>query len=783
MVDVTLHGIDERLTENETSSDSSAPPDPSDVGREFGHFRAVEFIGSGGTGIVYRAERTDGVRQRVALKLVSGELGSALRRRFERETQLLARLEHPAIARLIDAGFQEGRAWIAMEFVRGERIDAYCSAHALAPRDIARLMLSLTEAVGVAHGSLVVHRDIKPANVLVAADGLPKLVDFGIATALRITEETTHAPTVNLNRMFSPHFAAPEQVTGGPITVATDIFGLGALAYRLLTGVVPHADAGGPLEYLVAVTERDVALPSRAALAAGREIAAVRALRGDLDAIVSKALERDPSRRYGSAAEMRADWQRYLDRQPVIARTPSPTYRLGKFVRRNALAVSLSALLAVSLVLGGVIAVLQAHRAATARDMAARRGEFLESVLRSTEPRADRRNISVAELLDAAGTTLEEKLGNEPLVEASMLGLIADTNDGLGRYPQGLAASERELALLEAHGGTALEIGRALTSKAELLREEARWAEAEPILRQALPMLRRLHARAELVAALDLLGIVLSHTYREREAEATFLEEIALESDGDEAVRNRRIYPYQALEGTFMDQGRYAEAESYGRQALDLARQTLPPDHPDLLAIEAQYGSVLVNSGRAAQAEPILRDVIVREIRTSGAGHKDTLMIQGLLADALIVLHRDAEAASLARATASQLEPLLGAKNYYTLNALQSYGVASCNIGAVDEGLAVMRRVQKARSLILPAGDRLVATADLGTGLCLYRARRYDEAESTLLRAAAALEAARGPRYRRTQEAYRALRDLYAATDREPDAARFSGKIISGFGS
>jgi hypothetical protein len=203
----------------------------------------------------------------------------------------------------------------------------------------------------------------------------------------------------------------------------------------------------------------------------------------------------------------------------------------------------------------------------------------------------------------------------------------------------------------------------------------------------------------------------------------------------------------------------------------------LPPDHPDLLAFEGQYASTLVNNGRPAEAEPLLRKVIAAETRVSGAGHKDTLMFQSLLANDLIELHRDAEAAAIAHAAAQSFATLLGADNAYTLTAWQNFAVATCNGPAPSEGLTVAERVEAAQRRLLPSTDRAVSSAESAVGTCLLRLGRYAEAEPKLLAAAAGLEAARGPAYRRTQATYRSLRDLYDATHRPQDAAKFAAKI------
>lgn len=440
----------------QTLAGSPAPPAESLVGRTVGRFRLVEAIGSGGMGVVYRAERSDGVQQTVAVKLLAPTLDAAARRRFEREAQLLARLEHPAVARLIDAGFDAEQAWIALEYVRGERIDQYCTGHALGPREIVRLLAVLAEALAAAHAMLVVHSDIKPANVLVTADGVPKLIDFGIATVLRDTG-AEQSPTVAVGRLFSPHYAAPEQIKGEPITVATDVYGLGALGYRLLTGSPAHRDAPTALAYLFAVTQRDVEPPAAAALAAGRPPAWARLLRGDLGSVLTKALERDPLKRYASAAEMGADLKRFLDNRPVTAVRASTLYRAGKFVRRHALAVSLAALSVASLVGGGLFASLQAHRAALARDEARAVTEFLENdILAAANPMvAGTRDVQLRPLLDAATHNLASRFAGQPAVLAELEAAM-----GTG-YAALFDSTKAESLLTAAEAGLAREFGDA----------------------------------------------------------------------------------------------------------------------------------------------------------------------------------------------------------------------------------------------------------------------------------------------------------------------------------
>jgi tetratricopeptide (TPR) repeat protein len=748
------------------------------AGQTYGHFRLTTRIGEGGMGVVYRAERIDGVQQSVAIKLISATVGHSGQVRFEREAQLLAQIEHAAVARLVDAGVQQGRAWIAMEFVNGLRIDDYCRAKDLSSSDIVGLLAQLAGAVAAAHRMLVVHNDIKPANVLVTAEGVPKLIDFGISRALQVAGAALPGgpATVGAGRLFSPGFAAPEQINGGPVTVATDVFGLGALAYRLLTGRSTFPDAVEPLDYMLAISQRDVELPSRAAQKAGRALEA-RQLRGDLDAILCKALERDPKRRYISAIDMQEDLQSYRTSRPVKARAASVFYRFGKFVRRNAPAVGLVGLLALGLLVSAIFVEMQRHRAEQARDVAARRAEFIENLLASVDPTGDKPNVTVAALLDSAAQELDQKLGGEPLVEASILGMIANTDGAMGRYPQALAASDRQLIMLRAHGAGALELGRALGTRGSLLRELGKWSDALPPLQQAVALLRPLDAPLDLCSAMDTLSAVLANSNQEKASEALYHEEIAIEMAGNAQLRAQRMNSFFGLSVLLANLGRYQEGADYGRQALAAARETLPADNPAVLNIETSYANALTTLHRSAEAEPLLRHIIAAQTKVLGPDHKHTLLTRLALVADLEDQHRDEEAATVGLPVARSLEALLGADNLYAMSAWNFYGSAACGSHQEDQGLAALRRVAAARQRIYPAGTWVIYSSQLAIGMCLYHMHQYGESESTLLAAVAGLEAARGPNFNRTQDGYRALRDLYTTLGKADDGARWNAKI------
>lgn len=750
---------------------ASAAPDRS--GCQYGPFRLLERLGIGGMGTVYRAERINDVPQVVAVKILRDELSAASSSRFLREARLLARLEHPSIARLIDVGVQEGEGWIAMEFVRGKPITDFCRTLAIAAR--VEILLAVADAVATAHRMLVVHRDIKPSNVLVTEDGTPKLIDFGIASALGPVGAGREL-TADVRSLFTPHYAAPEQVRGEAVTVATDVFGLGALAYHVLSGIEPFAHVTSVFGYMLAVTQEDITAPSEAAAATSPSMA--RRLRGDLDSILTKALAREPANRYAGVHELQADLRAYLEGLPVKARRLSWTYRLGKFARRRAVALGAATAFAAALVAAAGIYIAQAQRIAQAQSAAARRGEFLEGLLQSADPYNGRRDITVASLLDRATSQMDRHFGAEPLTEASMLELVARTNMDLGRYPEGHRANDRQLDILRRQGIHGLQLGRALMLRGELYRFESQWALSASALLEAIVQLQTLAPGADLCIALDNLGVAQMQLQQLDAAQSTFRRELAIEKQAGASLRGQRMqadYSMAALLGPEL--GHYDEAEPYAAEAWQLARELLKPDNPDWLEMEDGYAVALRNTRHPAEAEPIFRDALARSTRVLGPRHHDTLVTALGLGNDLIDLHRDAEAAQLALGSAHALDATLGSDNWYALYAWQQYGLASCNSGHEADGLSALQRVESKRRRLLPPTHRLIYSTEVDIGLCLTHLRRYTEAEPILLDAASGLEKSRGPGYPRTREAYAALRDLYAAANKADDSRRWAERL------
>jgi serine/threonine protein kinase len=345
-------------------------PEASEVeGRRIGPYRILSRRGHGGMGVVYQAVRDDDVfRKTVAFKVVHGGASPEHLRRLGRERQILARLQHPNIATILDGGTtDEGQPYLVMEYVEGQPIDAYCNAHGLVTRQRLEMFRIVCGAVHYAHQNLVVHRDLKPQNILVPADGQPKLLDFGIAKLLAAGVDPEDAPTATRLPLMTPEYASPEQVRGQPVTTSSDVYSLGVVLYELLTGSRPYAVPSDSLEGIVRVVcDTEPGLPSATGTSASE-------LRGDLDTILLKALRKDPSRRYLSAQEMADDIRRHLVGLPVLARPDTYAYRFSRFVGRHRAGVSAAALAVTGLLIGTIVAIQLARVARVERTRAEQR--------------------------------------------------------------------------------------------------------------------------------------------------------------------------------------------------------------------------------------------------------------------------------------------------------------------------------------------------------------------------------------------------------------------------
>ncbi len=505
------------------------------IGQRVGNYRLTELIDTGGTGAVYRGNRTDEEYEKtVAVKLLYREFSTGLMlRRFQRERRALAKFEHPFIARLLDGGTTEdGIPYFAMEYVEGEPIDQHCDKLCLSINARLRIFRRVCEAVHYAHQNLVIHRDLKPSNILVTHDGIPKLLDFGIAKLMSSMELDNRERTSTLMHALTTRYASPEQIQGGVITTATDVFSLGVVLYELLTGHPIHSFVGRPhYEQAKMICERDPIPPSERVVLDEMSSAAAdvqsasnparlapmrgskphqlrRRLRGDLDNIVCKALQRDPSRRYASVQEFSDDIERFLLNRPVIARKDTLAYRASRFARRNKLGVIGSAVLILALVTGiiGTSYGMRKARIAANAEIAARAeaeevSRFLRDTLSSANPYRRGRNATILELLEDASLRINRELVGKPGVEAAVRLTIAQTYEGLLMWNEAVHHSRIALSLnRELYGNDAASVATCMTELGYALTFQEK-PQAIQVLREALTLNRKHFAEKTLQVA------------------------------------------------------------------------------------------------------------------------------------------------------------------------------------------------------------------------------------------------------------------------------------------
>ncbi|MEM9998725.1 MAG: serine/threonine-protein kinase [Bacteroidota bacterium] len=731
-------------------------------GTRVGPYRIEGILGRGGMGTVYRAARADGTFEKaVALKLVKRGIDTdAVLRRFRHERQILAGLDHPHIARLLDAGAAaDGRPYLVMEVVDGLRITDYADRHGLDLEARLALFEQVCAAVAYAHRHLVVHRDLKPSNILVAEgenNGPPqaKLLDFGIARLL------DSAPDITLTqagqRILTPEYAAPEQRDGGAVTTATDVYALGVVLFELLVGRRP--DGPERLSDAAPVDQR-------------------RALRGDLDVLVATAMHPDPARRYASAEALRDDLVRRRTGLPLKAQPDSRAYRLRKFVERHRVGVAATALVAVLTL--AAVAALAFQQRQTARALAESEATvaFLEEVFTAVDPydpvRLD--TLRARDLLLRGGARVQTTLADQPALQAGLLTTIGGAFVQMGLYSDAQPLLDDALRLHREHtGASSTALAETQQALGRVARYEGDFEAAEQHYQDALATLRRLqgHQHPRTIQTARDLAELYEETSRPAEAE-TILRDLA--------ARERRQPTPDTLELALTLNNlaivlraheRYDEAEAPAEEAYTLRRAALGDGHPAVAASLGVLGSIYRNQDRLDEAETAYRESL-RVIRAAlGDDHRDTQVRETHLAELLrdqgkydesIALYRDV----LERTRLTRGDDFFGVAVITSLlaNVLLDAGrLADAEAGFRD----ALDRMGRA----LPPGHIRIARTTENLALCLQAQERYAEAEPLLLDAYAMYEAADYDASRLIER----LGTFYETWGRPSEAARWQAR-------
>ena len=695
-----------------------------------GAYRIVRMIGQGGMGMVYLAERaTTDFQQHVAIKVVSSGLHGNVIARLRSERKILASLNHPNIARLYDGGTAlNGRPFLVMEYVDGIRIDDYCNEHHLSIVHRLTLFQKVCAAVHYAHQQLIVHRDIKPTNILVTKDGTPKLLDFGIAKLMESGTTTTHTVLTQIHeRVLSPEHASPEQVRGELVNTASDVYALGVLLYELLCGQKPFDFSGMSLVQIEkAVCEHTPPKPST--------IANQAVLRGDLDTIVFKAMHKDASRRYASAAALADDIDNFVNNKPVAAQSDSVLYRAQKFYDRNSLGV-LTAASVLMAIIG--LSIFYTWRLTIERDRAAAEAAkskqvsaFLVKLFQSADPsEAQGRQVTALDLLDRGAREVESQLQTQPRIRTDLEGIIGTSFTALGAYEQ-----------------------------------------AQPILEQALKTKRDngLERTSDYAAMLRQLANLKRHRGDFDSSDALFKETLAL-------LRSLPDVPDKDIALALSDQGslyfervRYAESRAMHEQALAMIKKDNTATDIERAEIMSNLATVLQKQNQYDETEKMLREVLAIRMRELGQRHPETLIAQSDLSLFLSDNGRFDEAAALVEKLLPLRRAVFGSDHPSVANVLHQLGGLQTAMGKYDESDA---HLQEAKTILEKKFDA-TNTGYVG-----------------VLRAIAVNQYYRG-RYRDSEQGLRHVRELeisnYGADNPQPHrtdillarAIRMQGRIV-----
>lgn len=752
-----------------------------------GPWKILEPLGDGGMGSVYLACRADEVyEQKVAMKLMRADLvrSREMLFRFRRERQILAHLNHPNIARLLDGGVSaEGLPYLVMEYVEGLPINEYCVRNKLPLTAILELFRTVCAAVDYAHHRFVIHRDLKPANILVTSSGVPKLLDFGIARLLD-PELDGSTQTRASERLMTPEYASPEQIRGEPVTTSSDVYSMGVLLYELLAAVRPfRAKTDNPLEIARAICEQTPPTPS----AVCKDSVRARRLKGDLDRIAMMAIRKEPERRYSSIAYFSSDVAAYLGGYPLQARTDTWGYRASTFVRRHKVSVAAAALFVLSLAGFGIGMGILAKRAQRERETADQEKQFMADMFRAATPDEARgETITARTLLDRGAQRIDSELASQPGVRASLLETIAEAYRSLGFFDQAQALGQRSFDLDRKTFGAGSEEGaKAQELLAELARDKGQYGKAEPLLASLIAGKRKSlgETSPEVARLMGELGECFYWEAKDDQAIGILRQTLAIDRQNgpdfgvgtrnylaltlerkgqfeearhllEEAVQiARRKYgansPDYALSlhnlgSSLIDRGDLFGAEQKLRETLAVRRKIMGPEHPDLLYTLNNLGYVLLEEGDWRAAEPFVKEALENGVKRLGPEHP---RLAGPMNNwgRLLEAKRDyAEAASTYRHMLDILEKASAMNTWPAAQITANLGLLDFDRGGYATAEGEARRALEMRRKL--GGDETPAFANSLIELAEDRAFQGDLADAeSMLRQALAIRRKRLP--------------------------------------
>jgi eukaryotic-like serine/threonine-protein kinase len=729
-------------------------------------FRLVRELGEGGMGQVWLAEQTSPVRRQVALKLIkAGMYDQAVVQRFQWERQSLAIMDHPAIAKVFDAGTTpQGQPYFVMEYVPGLPITEYCDQNKLRIRDRLELFVQACEGVQHAHQKAIIHRDLKPANILVVEvdeKPVPRIIDFGLAKATTPQAEGETLFTQVGHFVGTPGYMSPEQADPNvrDIDTRTDVYSLGAILYVLLTGALPFDTkqwSSQPIyELLRKLREEDPPSPStrvssdRDTTSASAEVRGTvprqlaSLLRGDLDWITMKALEKDRARRYGSASEFAADIKRYLNHEAVLAVPPSLAYRTRKFARRYRAPLTTATVFALMLLVAAVVSIREGVRAKREAAIADAVNEFLQNDLlaqagASTQAGPNAKpdpHLEVRTALDRAAERIEGKFTKQPDVEASIRDTIGWTYQDLGLYPEARKQLERALELRRrALGAEDAKTLKTLTSLARVAFQQGKYAEAEALQSQALDAQRRVlgSEHPDTLASMNSLAVVYEEEGKYAQAEGldTQILEIQKRVLGPEHPHTLRSMSSLAI--VYDDEGKHTQAEGLYAQTLEVRERVLGPEHPETLMSMSNLALVYAYEGKYAQAEALGVQTLEIRKRVLGPEHPHTLHDMNNLALVYSNEGKNAQAEALDVQTLEIRKRVLGPEHSDTLLSMSNLATTYVREGKYALAEALFTQTFEIQKRVLGPENPLTAVTVYNLGGVAARQADKDKAIALL---------------------------------------------------
>src|SRR5215472_3925261 len=732
-------------------------------GERIGPYRIVREVGRGGMGAVFLAERADSqFEQRVALKLLRrGRESEQALRRFLTERRILSRLEHAGIARMLDGGSTpDGLPYFVMEFVDGRPLSQYCDDRCLPLRERLRLFIEIGEAVEYAHANLVVHRDLKPGNILVTGEGTVKLFDFGIAKLLDGSARLEEAGITESGMVpMTPEYAAPEQLKGEAITVATDVYGLGTVLYELLSGRRPFVLTERTLPELLRLVVETEAEPPSVASTSDPEIAARRSTKperlrkemaGDLDTICLKALAKEPGRRYSSVGQLLTDVRGYLNGMPVSARRDTARYRASKFVHRHRAGVATVASV-FALVTGLSIALaMQSARLIQERDKAQQVSALFADLFTLADPdQARGAQITAQEILDRGVERIRGGLRGQNEVKASLIDFLATVYHKLGLYERAVQLIQQSLDLRRQNfAPDQREIANSMQRLGVVYNDQAKYDDAIAVLRQALELRRRLLGVADSATAVTMtyLGLAYFRKADYAQAQPLFEQAAAIQRKNQSQQTAELADCLTGLAMLHYAKGEYAKSEPLLWQSLEIRRKVFGAEHRQIADTLNNLASVMSRLGRDKESEPLQREAI-SILRKVLPGHPKLATALNNLG--LILLARGDEPAAepLFRESIEIRRVRLNALHPDLAQSLNNLGYLLYSRGRLTEARPLLEEALEIRRKTL--GPTNAATLDsIGNfGRLLQDENHQAQAEAMLREAVEKAEKAMGPEH------------------------------------